>query len=128
MFEGSTVALITPMSADGDIDFEQLAGLIDFHIDAGTEALVIAGTTGESATLTKPEHVDLIARSCELAGSRIPIPGGSVYNVPSRVGVAFLDPRPVDEADFRSEAFRDAVRDEIAERLRELEPATRMRV
>ena len=80
MFEGSTVALITPMSADGNIDFEQLARLIDFHIDAGTEALVIAGTTGESATLTKPEHVDLIARSCELAGSRIPIIAGTGSN------------------------------------------------
>ncbi len=80
MFEGSTVALITPMSADGNIDFAQLAQLIDFHIDAGTEALVIAGTTGESATLTKPEHVDLIARSCELAGSRIPIIAGTGSN------------------------------------------------
>jgi 1-acyl-sn-glycerol-3-phosphate acyltransferase len=63
-----------------------------------------------------------------LAGSRIPIPGGSVYNVPSRLGVALLDPRPVEDAGFRSEAFRDAVRDEIAERLRELEPTTRMRI
>jgi len=80
MFEGSTVALITPMRADGDIDFEQLAGLIEFHIDAGTQALVIAGTTGESATLTKPEHVDLIARSCELAGARIPIIAGTGSN------------------------------------------------
>jgi 4-hydroxy-tetrahydrodipicolinate synthase len=80
MFEGSTVALITPMSADGDIDFAELAGLIDFHVDAGTQALVIAGTTGESATLTRIEHVELIARACELADSRIPVIAGTGSN------------------------------------------------
>ncbi len=80
MFEGSTVALITPMSGDGRIDYGDLGALIDFHIGAGTQALVIAGTTGESATLTKPEHVDLIARACELADGRIPIIAGTGSN------------------------------------------------
>lgn len=80
MFEGSTVALITPMTADGEIDYGDLKALIEFHIDAGTEALVIAGTTGESATLTKQEHVELIARACELADSRVPIVAGTGSN------------------------------------------------
>ena len=80
MFEGSTVALITPMGADGAIDYGDLGALIDFHVDAGTQALVIAGTTGESATLAKPEHVDLIARACELAADRIPIIAGTGSN------------------------------------------------
>lgn len=80
MFEGSTVALITPMTADGEIDYDDLKALIEFHIEAGTEALVIAGTTGESATLTKSEHVDLIARACELAGTRAPVVAGTGSN------------------------------------------------
>ncbi len=80
MFEGSTVALITPMSADGQIDYGNLGALIDFHIAAGTEALVIAGTTGEAATLARSEHIDLIARACELAGERIPIIAGTGSN------------------------------------------------
>jgi len=80
MFEGSTVALITPMSADGRIDYGDFGALIDFHVGAGTEALVIAGTTGESATLAKTEHVDLIARACELANGRIPIIAGTGSN------------------------------------------------
>lgn len=80
MFAGSTVALITPMTGDGEIDYGDLERLIDFHVEAGTEALVIAGTTGESATLTKDEHIELIARSCELAGERIPIIAGTGSN------------------------------------------------
>ncbi len=68
------------MSADGQIDYGDLGALIDFHVGAGTEALVIAGTTGESATLAKPEHVDLIAKACELAGGRIPIIAGTGSN------------------------------------------------
>ena len=80
MFEGSTVALITPMSASGGIDYDDLGRLIDFHVDAGTEALVIAGTTGESATLTKPEHIELIDRACEFAADRVPIIAGTGSN------------------------------------------------
>ncbi len=80
MFEGSTVALITPMGADGQIDYGNLGALIDFHVGEGTEALVIAGTTGESATLAKSEHVDLVARACELANGRIPIIAGTGSN------------------------------------------------
>lgn len=80
MFEGSTVALITPMGVDGQIDYGDLGALIEFHVGAGTEALVIAGTTGESATLAKSEHIDLIAKACELADGRIPIIAGTGSN------------------------------------------------
>jgi 4-hydroxy-tetrahydrodipicolinate synthase len=80
MFGGSTVALITPMDALGEIGYDDLRGLIDFHVGAGTEALVIAGTTGESATLTKTEHVELVERACELAADRIPIIAGTGSN------------------------------------------------
>jgi 4-hydroxy-tetrahydrodipicolinate synthase len=80
MLTGSMVALVTPMDANGAVNYGQLQGLIDFHIDAGTEALVIAGTTGESATLTHAEHIELLERSCELAAGRIPIIAGTGSN------------------------------------------------
>lgn len=80
MLTGSMVALVTPMSAGGAVDYAELAGLIDFHVDAGTEALIVAGTTGESATLNHDEHLQLLARSCELAAGRIPIIAGTGSN------------------------------------------------
>jgi 4-hydroxy-tetrahydrodipicolinate synthase len=80
MFAGSTVALITPMNSEERIDFGDLKKLIEFHVAAGTEAIVIAGTTGESATLTKVEHVELIERACEIASERVPIIAGTGSN------------------------------------------------
>ncbi len=80
MLSGSMVALVTPMHADGSIDYEALANLIEFHVEAGSEALVIGGTTGESPTLTRGEHVELIERSCECADGRIPIVAGTGSN------------------------------------------------
>jgi 4-hydroxy-tetrahydrodipicolinate synthase len=80
MFSGSIVALVTPMAADGSISYPELGRLIDFHVEQGTDGLVIAGTTGESATLEHEEHIDLIARSCEFAAGRIPIIAGTGSN------------------------------------------------
>ncbi len=80
MFKGSLVALVTPMSADGRIDYECLERLIDWHVESGTNGLVIAGTTGESATLSKPEHADLICRSADIAAGRIPVIAGTGSN------------------------------------------------
>jgi 4-hydroxy-tetrahydrodipicolinate synthase len=80
MLSGSMVALVTPMDADGAIDYAALAKLVDFHVESGTEALVVAGTTGESPTLTRGEHVELLARSCELVDGRIPIVAGTGSN------------------------------------------------
>jgi len=80
MFSGSIVALITPMDAVGGVDDADLARLIEFHIEAGTEAFVIAGTTGESATLGREEHLALIERACELVGGRVPVIAGTGSN------------------------------------------------
>ena len=80
MLTGSMVALVTPMTTNGAVNFDELGNLFDFHIDAGTEALVIAGTTGESATLTHDEHLELLDRSCALAAGRIPIIAGTGSN------------------------------------------------
>jgi 4-hydroxy-tetrahydrodipicolinate synthase len=80
MFTGSAVALITPMSADGSVDFDCLANLIEWQIEQGTAALVIAGTTGESATLDQPEHIDVIRRSAEVIAGRVPLIAGTGSN------------------------------------------------
>jgi len=80
MLAGSMVAVVTPMDAGGAIDYAAFAKLVDFHVEAGTEALVVAGTTGESATLEHDEHVEIIERACEIAAGRIPIVAGTGSN------------------------------------------------
>ncbi len=77
---GSLVAIVTPMTADGEVDFAAFARLIDFHAEAGTDGLVVAGTTGESATLTKSEHVAVIAAAVEHGAGRLPIIAGTGSN------------------------------------------------
>ncbi len=79
MFKGSLVALITPFK-DGNIDRVSLKRLIDFHVENGTDAIVVAGTTGESATLTFSEHEELINLAVEYADKRIPIVAGTGAN------------------------------------------------
>jgi len=98
MFTGSTVALVTPMDADGQINHGDLGKLVEFHIASGTEALVIAGTTGESATLTHDEHIELIERSCELVDGRIPVIAGTGSNstVQTKALSKAVDKLPVD--------------------------------
>jgi 4-hydroxy-tetrahydrodipicolinate synthase len=80
MLSGSMVAVVTPMDADGSVNYRQFAKVIDFHVDSGTHALVVAGTTGESATLDHDEHIELIEKACELARGRIPIVAGTGSN------------------------------------------------
>ena len=80
MFTGSMVALVTPMHADDSVDFESLAGLIEFHINNGTRAIISMGTTGESATLDMDEHCEVMRRTVEMANGRIPIIAGTGAN------------------------------------------------
>ena len=81
MISGSIVALVTPMKAgDKSIDIEALERLIEWHIQAGTDAIVAVGTTGESATLSVIEHCDVISRVVECAGGKIPIIAGTGAN------------------------------------------------
>lgn len=79
-FFGSIVALITPMDSLSGIDFEALEKLVEFHVDAGTNAIVSVGTTGESATLSIEEHVKVIEKTVELAKGRIPVIAGAGAN------------------------------------------------
>lgn len=73
---GSICALVTPFHAHGEIDPQQLKALIDWHFDAGTAALVIAGSTGEAALLDDGEYSDLLAISVAAAAGRIPVIAG----------------------------------------------------
>jgi len=77
MFGGSMVALVTPMSASGVLDFSALKRLLDFHLQAGTAAVVIAGTTGESATLDHDDYLALLACAIEHCHSRLPVIAGA---------------------------------------------------
>ncbi len=80
MFQGSMVALVTPMHPDGSIDHESLERLVSFHIECGTDAIVVTGTTGESATLDEKEHCALIKEVVDLAAGRCPIIAGTGAN------------------------------------------------
>lgn len=79
MFKGSMVALVTPFR-DGEVDYKTLEGLVDFHIDAGTDVLVPCGTTGESPTLTHEENDAVIAAVVKRAKGRIPVMAGTGSN------------------------------------------------
>ncbi len=80
MFHGSMVALVTPMRADGSLDFAALQRLIEWHIREGTDAIVAVGTTGESATLDVGEHLETIQRTVEYVAGRIPVIAGTGAN------------------------------------------------
>lgn len=80
MIQGSIVALVTPMHPDGSLDDASLDGLIEFHIEQGTDAVVAVGTTGESATLDEEEHCAVIRRVVERVAHRIPVIAGTGAN------------------------------------------------
>ena len=80
IFTGAGVAIVTPMNADGSINFDKLGELIDFNIDNGTDAIIICGTTGESATMTDEEHIECIRYAVEKTNHRIPVIAGTGSN------------------------------------------------
>ena len=77
---GSLVAIVTPMQADGALDFPALKRLIDWHVAEGTDGIVIVGTTGESPTVDVEEHCKLIEKAIEFAAGRIPVVAGTGGN------------------------------------------------
>ena len=80
MFQGSMVALVTPMTEDGRVDQQALHALVDWHIEQGTSAIVAVGTTGESATLDENEHCEVIRQVVGFSGGRIPVIAGTGAN------------------------------------------------
>ncbi len=80
MWKGSFVALATPFDSNNQIDYPAVHRLIDFHVEQGSDGIVVAGTTGESATLTKSEHAQLIARTTEYIDGRMTVIAGTGSN------------------------------------------------
>jgi 4-hydroxy-tetrahydrodipicolinate synthase len=80
MIKGSIVAIVTPMHADGSLDYPGLQKLIDWHIAEGTDGIVIVGTTGESATVSVEEHCELIKFTVDHVKGRIPVIAGTGGN------------------------------------------------
>ena len=86
MIAGSMVALVTPMDAQGRLDWDSLGKLVDFHLQEGTNAIVAVGTTGESATLDVEEHIQVIEFVVKRVAGRIAVIAGTGAN--SAIGSA----------------------------------------
>lgn len=80
IFTGAGVAIVTPMKDNLEVDYEKLEELIDFQIDNGTDAIIIAGTTGESSTLSMEEHHEVIKAAVKFAKGRVPVVAGTGSN------------------------------------------------
>lgn len=80
MFQGSMVALVTPMHNDGSLDDEALARLVEFHVENGTDAIISVGTTGESPTVGFDEHIEVIKRTIRHVAGRMPVIAGAGGN------------------------------------------------
>ena len=80
IFTGAGVAIVTPMHADGSVNFEKLEENIDYQIANGTDSIVICGTTGESSTLSEEEHIECIRTAINRTAGRIPVIAGTGSN------------------------------------------------
>ena len=80
IFTGSSVALVTPFLENGDVDYDKLKALVEFHIAHKTDAIVICGTTGEASTLSHEEHLETVKKCVEFADHRIKVIAGTGSN------------------------------------------------
>ncbi|MBO6163406.1 MAG: 4-hydroxy-tetrahydrodipicolinate synthase [Eubacterium sp.] len=80
IFKGSGVALVTPFKENLEVDYEQLRKLCDWHVEHGTDAIIVCGTSGEASTLTEEEHSECIAVVAEQINGRIPVIAGTGSN------------------------------------------------
>ena len=80
IFTGAGVAIVTPFKEDGSVNYPALEKLLEFHIENGTDSIVICGTTGESATLTVKEHSEVIKFTVDTVNHRIPVIAGTGSN------------------------------------------------
>lgn len=80
IFKGSGVALVTPFQDDMQVDYKKLRELVDYHVEHGTDAIIVCGTSGESSTLTVEEHLECIAVVAEQTNGRLPVIAGTGSN------------------------------------------------
>ena len=84
MLKGSIVALITPFKEDGSVNLEKIGELVDWHVESGTDAILVLGTTGESPTLSSSEEEEIVSTAISRANGRVPIIAGSGSNDTSK--------------------------------------------
>ncbi len=80
IFKGAGVAIATPFNQDGSVNYDEFARLIDFQIDNGTDSIIVCGTTGESATMTEPEHMEVVRFCIDHVNKRVPVIAGAGSN------------------------------------------------
>ncbi|MFC6276179.1 4-hydroxy-tetrahydrodipicolinate synthase [Psittacicella hinzii] len=80
IFKGSIVAIITPLTEQGQVDYSSLKNLVDYHVESGTDAIVVCGTTGETVTLSEEEALEVTQKVVEYANKRIPVIAGTGSN------------------------------------------------
>lgn len=80
IFTGAGVAIVTPMNADGSVNYTKYRELIDWQIENGTDAIITCGTTGESSTLGHEEHIQVMRAAVEQAAGRVPVISGTGSN------------------------------------------------
>lgn len=80
IFTGAGVAIVTPMKANGEVNYEKFAELIEFQIENGTDAIIVCGTTGEASTLSHEEHLEVVKYCIEKVAGRIPVIAGTGSN------------------------------------------------
>ena len=90
IFTGSGVAIVTPMNNDGSVNFDEYGRLIDFQINNGTDAIITCGTTGESATLSREEHCQVIEYTVKKVAKRVPVIAGAGSNDTNSSQKSFL--------------------------------------
>lgn len=80
IFKGAGVAIVTPMKANGEVNYEKMGEILDFQINNGTDAIIVCGTTGEASTLTHEEHLETIRFTAEYVNKRVPVIAGTGSN------------------------------------------------
>ncbi|MBO5561349.1 MAG: dihydrodipicolinate synthase family protein, partial [Firmicutes bacterium] len=80
LFKGAGVAIVTPFKADGSVDYDALAAMLEFQIENHTDAIIICGTTGEASTLTDDEQINVIEFTVKKVNKRIPVIAGAGSN------------------------------------------------
>ena len=113
IFKGAGVAIVTPMHEDLSINYDKLEELLEEQIAAGTDAIIICGTTGESATLSEEEHLEAIKFTIDKVAKRIPVIAGRVPTVHTQQSTCQKMPRNTAQTDclsLRLTIIRDSER------------------
>ena len=90
IFKGAGVAIVTPMKNNEEVNYDRLEQMIEYQINQGTDCIIIAGTTGESSTLTTEEHAEVIKAAVKFAKHRIPVVAGTGSNCTRAVSYTHL--------------------------------------